>query len=120
MRHGFPMIRCLARSSFWLATSVACLLGSSMAAAAPELHLVIENHKFTPTELRLPAGQRVKLMVENRDATAEEFESYELNREKVIPGKSSAVIWIGPLKPGRYAFVGEFNAASARGTLIAE
>ena len=90
------------------------------AAADMDLRLVIENHRFVPAEIRVPFGKRLKLLLENRDASAEEFDSYELNREKVIPGNSNSFVWIGPLKPGRYTFVGEFNAATARGTLIAE
>jgi len=27
---------------------------------------------------------------------------------------------IGPLKPGRYSFIGEYNEATAKGTVIAE
>ena len=40
--------------------------------------------------------------------------------EKVIPGKSKGVVRIGPLKPGRYPFVGEFHEATAKGVVIAE
>jgi hypothetical protein len=29
-------------------------------------------------------------------------------------------IYIGPLKPGKYPFFGEFNQATARGVVIAE
>lgn len=89
-----------------------------VAAAPPEFSLVIKNHRFQPAELTVPAGQKVKLMVENQDATPEEFESHALNREKVIPGRSKATIWIGPLKPGTYEFVGEYNEATARGKII--
>lgn len=85
-----------------------------------EYSLVIQDHRFQPAELKLPAGKKLKLIVENRDATPEEFESHALNREKVIPGKSSASIFIGPLKAGRYPFVGEFNEATAQGVIIAE
>ena len=61
-----------------------------------------------------------RLLIDNQDASAEEFESHELNREKVIPGKSKATIYVGPLKPGHYPFFGEFNDKTARGALIAE
>jgi plastocyanin len=79
---------------------------------------VIESHKFDPAEITVPAGKKIKLIVENRDATPEEFESHALNREKVIAGKSTATIFIGPLKPGRYPFVGEYNEATAKGTIV--
>ena len=86
--------------------------------AEPEFKLVIENHRFTPETLNVPAGKKVKLMIENKDATAEEFESHDLNREKVIPGKSSATLFIGPLKAGEYKFVGEFNEKTAKGVIV--
>lgn len=89
-------------------------------AAEGEYTLVIQDHRFQPTELQVPAGKKIKLKVENRDATAEEFESHDLNREKVIAGKSSATIFIGPLKAGSYRFVGEFNEATAQGVIIAQ
>jgi len=89
-------------------------------AADDEFKLVIENHKFEPAELTVPAGVKIKLTVENRDATPEEFESHALNREKVIAGKSSATIFVGPLKPGRYPFVGEYNEKTAKGVIVAK
>jgi hypothetical protein len=82
--------------------------------------LTIKDHKFTPTELKVPANKRVMISVVNDDPTPEEFESNELKVEKVIPGKSKATVRIGPLKPGRYPFVGEFHEATAKGTIIAE
>ena len=68
----------------------------------------------------MPAGVKVRLKVINSDATPEEFESHELNREKVIAGGATATIFVGPLEPGRYPFFGEFNEATAQGVLIVE
>jgi plastocyanin len=101
----------------WL---IAFLTMSASIAADIEFNLIIKDHKFIPAELKIPAGQKVKLMIENQDATAEEFESHELNREKVIPPKSKLPIFIGPLAPGKYPFFGEFNHATARGVIIVE
>lgn len=95
-------------------------LSFSAWAADPEVALVIKNHRFEPAELRVPAGQKIRLVVHNQDSTPEEFESHELNREKVIAPGAKATIYIGPLKAGRYPFVGEFNEKTARGTVIAE
>ena len=102
--------------------SCAALALSSIGALAAnnEFALAIQDHKFQPETLVVPAGAKIKLTVENRDATAEEFESHALGREKVIPGKSSAVIYIGPLKPGKYPFVGEFNEKTAKGVIVAQ
>jgi heme/copper-type cytochrome/quinol oxidase subunit 2 len=85
-----------------------------------EATLVIRDHRFEPEEVRVPAGQKIKLMVHNQDSTPEEFESYELNREKVAAPGAKVTIYIGPLSPGRYPFFGEFNAETARGTIVAE
>ena len=71
-------------------------------------------------ELNVPVGQKIKLVVENRDATPEEFESKDLSREKVIPGKTSATIFIGPLKAGSYKFFGEYNEKTAKGVIVAK
>ncbi len=98
------------------------LLAASFAAAAaePEFTLVIRDHRFEPAELRVPANTKVRLIVDNQDPTAEEFESKDLKREKVIPAKSKGTVLVGPLKPGRYAFVGEFHESTAKGVVIAE
>jgi len=92
----------------------------SALAADNEFALAIKEHRFVPDEIRVPAQQKIKLVVHNQDATPEEFESHELNREKVIAPGAKATIFVGPLKPGRYPFYGEFNEKTARGVLIAE
>jgi hypothetical protein len=89
-------------------------------AAPPEYALEIRNHLFHPDVIRIPAGAKVKLVIFNRDATPEEFESYELNREKVIMGGRKAIVFIGPLSPGEYPFFGEFNPQTALGKVIVE
>jgi hypothetical protein len=103
-----------------LAGIVVCLTLAAPAVRADDLTLTIKNHKFTPAEIKVPANKRVQLTVVNDDATPEEFESHELKVEKIIPGKTKAVVRIGPLKPGRYPFFGEFHEDTAKGTLIAE
>jgi plastocyanin len=106
-----------------IAVSVSVFTGLAVglaSAAEPEVLLVIKGHRFEPAEVKVPAGQKIKLVVHNQDATPEEFESHVLNREKVIPGGAKATIYIGPLKPGRYPFFGEFNEATAKGVVVAE
>jgi plastocyanin len=104
-----------------LVFSAALLMGPAIAAAQdPEVKLVIREHKFEPAEVTVPAGKKIKLVIENQDATAEEFESYELNREKVVPPKGQITVFVGPLKPGRYPFVGDFHKDTAKGVLIAQ
>lgn len=90
----------------------------SLCFSAPVVELRIRDHLFYPAELLLPANQKIKLLVINEDPTPEEFESYELNREKVILGNSKTVIFIGPLVAGEYPFFGEFNMSTAQGKII--
>jgi Cupredoxin-like domain len=96
------------------------LTAAPAVAAPPEVRITIQGHRFVPAEVKVPAGVKIKLLIRNEDATPEEFESHELNREKIVPGKGTAVVFVGPLKPGRYPFFGEFNVTTARGTLVAE
>ncbi|MHB8665962.1 MAG: cupredoxin domain-containing protein [Burkholderiales bacterium] len=100
--------------------ALTCLLPSPVLADTPEFALVIRDHRFQPAELRVPAGQKIKLVVHNQDNTPEEFESYELNREKIIAPDAKVHIFVGPLSAGRYPFFGDFNQKTARGALIAE
>src|SRR5256885_16331462 len=102
------------------ATLLLTLSFGALAAGEPEFNLVIEGHKFAPDRIEVPAGKKVKLLVENKDGTPEEFESSQLKIEKVIPGKSKATIWVGPLKAGEYKFVGEYNAKTAQGVIVAK
>ena len=48
--------------------------------------MIIKDHRFQPTDIEIPAGQKIALLVKNEDSTPEEFESTELRREKVVPG----------------------------------
>ncbi|WP_439134343.1 cupredoxin domain-containing protein [Pseudomaricurvus sp.] len=103
---------------YWLFVLIS-VLGSGFASATPLFKLEIKNHLFYPAEIVIPANTKVRLMVINRDDTPEEFESYELNREKVILGNSQTIIFIGPLPSGEYPFFGEFNISTAQGKIIA-
>lgn len=93
---------------------------ASVAATLPEFTLVLENHQFTPAELKVPAGTKIRLVVVNRDPSPEEFESYDFNREKIVPAGGRILLYVGPLRPGRYRFFGEFHQATAHGALVAE
>lgn len=88
--------------------------------AETQYSLTFKNHRIVPAELRVPAGQKIRLVIDNQDPTPEEFESHSLNREKIVPGNSKTVVFIGPLKPGSYDVFGEFNLATAQGRIIAE
>ena len=104
---------------YWLLALLLALAGGARA-GVPEFTLEIRDHLFYPSTLVVPANTKIKLLVVNSDPTPEEFESYELNREKVIMGGARAIIFIGPLAPGDYPFFGEFNPKTAQGVIRAE
>jgi plastocyanin len=100
--------------------SVVLALAPGLSIADDEVHLVIKDHQFSPAEVRVKANTKIKLIVRNDDPTAEEFESFSLNREKVVRPGQSITIYISPLKPGSYEFFGDFHPDSAQGKVIAE
>ncbi len=104
----------------WCILVLYICLSPATFAERPVITIEIRNHLFIPSEITVPANTKVKLMIKNLDSTAEEFESYELNREKVILGHQKAVIFIGPLSPGEYPFFGEFYPKTAQGKIIVE
>lgn len=101
----------------------ATLLLASAAALAQELptfNLVIRSGHFVPETIEVPANTKFKLQIRNEGPGAEEFESVELRKEKVLaPGASSFLIF-QPLKAGTYKFFGEFHPQTAQGKFIAK
>ena len=89
-------------------------------AEEPSFTLTIKDHRFAPNEITVPTGQKIKLVVKNLDKTPEEFESHDLNREKIVQGGGEITLYIGPLKEGTYKIFGEFHEDTAQGRIIAK
>lgn len=80
--------------------------------------LVMRAGKFEPETITVPANTKFRLLLKNEGPGAEEFESIELHKEKVLaPGASSFLIFQA-LKPGIYKFFGDFHPATAQGRFI--
>ena len=101
---------------FWPLVWLALVSPASIAIEAYQL--IIEDHIFSPARLVIPSNQKVRLVINNHDNVPEEFDSFDLNREKVIFPNRKAVIFIGPLPPGEYHYFGEFHPDSARGVIV--
>jgi hypothetical protein len=86
----------------------------------PEYTLIVKNHVYQPSELKVPANTKFKIIVRNEDTTPEEFESTDFNREKIVFPNSSITVYVGPLRAGKYGFFGDFHQDTAKGLLIAE
>ena len=116
-------LACVPSLNAMLSVGLFVLAATALPAIAndpPEVRLVIRDHRFVPAEPIVPANIKFKLIVVNEDATPEEFESHELNREKVATGHATIPIYISPLKPGRYPFFGDFHSDTAQGALLAK
>jgi hypothetical protein len=103
-----------------LLLAAALVGGPVFAADPPEFSLTIEAHRFAPEEIRVKAGTPFILIIANKDATPEEFDSPDLRMEKVLPGNKTMRLRMPGLKPGTYRFMGEYNAATAKGRIVAE
>jgi hypothetical protein len=87
---------------------------------AASLGLEFRQHRFVPSRIEVPANVKFKLLVKNNDDTADEFESIELNREKLVPPGQTITVFLGPLSPGEYKFFGDFHQDTAQGVMVAK
>ena len=99
--------------------ATALLTGAADAEPPAAFRLVLKDHRFTPDELTVPAGQRVRIELVNQDAASEEFDSEDLHVEQDVTPHGKASFEIGPLEPGRYSFMGELHPDTASGTITA-
>lgn len=96
------------------------LIVSGPARADDQPTVTFRNHRFEPTRVEVPAHVKFRLQVKNADDTADEFESTELNREKLVPPGQTITVFLGPLDPGEYKFFGDFHQDTAKGILVAK
>jgi high-affinity iron transporter len=104
-----------------VATLLAGVLAGGSAARADEIPtLEFRQHRFVPNRIQVPANVKFKLMVKNNDDTADEFESVDLNREKLVTPGQTITVFLGPLSPGEYKFFGDFHQDTAQGIMVAK
>ncbi|MDP9056806.1 MAG: cupredoxin domain-containing protein [Pseudomonadota bacterium] len=92
---------------------------AAMAETPTGVTLTLQNHRFTPSALTVPAGQKLHVTLINDDPAMEEFDSDDLVVEEDVTPKGRTGFDIGPLAPGEYHFMGEFHAKTAQGKIIA-
>jgi hypothetical protein len=108
-------VRCLGMLLF----GAILICGAISPARAEETYkLSLKDHKFTPTELTVPANERFLIEVENLDPTPAEFESFDLKVEKFVVGGGKVIVRMRALKPGTYKFLDDYHPDTAQGTLI--
>jgi uncharacterized cupredoxin-like copper-binding protein len=110
-----------AQSLVILLAVVVALGGVAVAQAAePEIPLVIEKNRFEPDVIKVKAGAPFVLVITNKDKGPEEFDMQNPRIEKVIPAGKTMKVKIPALKAGKYPFVGEYHAETAKATIVAE
>jgi hypothetical protein len=83
------------------------------------VQLAVQDGGFQPAELKTPKQAKVRLEVSNETAVAIEFESFELNRERVVQPGQKVAVYLSGLSPGRYEFFDDFHH-ERKGVLIVE
>lgn len=99
---------------------VGLLAAGTQARAEDVVQLAFTQHRFVPDHITVPANVKFRVMVKNNDDTADEFESVDLNREKLVPPGQTITVFLGPLSPGQYKFFGDFHQDTAQGVIIAK
>lgn len=101
----------------WVLAPLLALVAVPALADAPQIAIAIKAHNFIPSEVQIPAGAKVELLVRNENTTPSEFESTELHREKIVTSGQQISVFVGPLAPGRYTFFDDFHPQT-RGQLV--
>lgn len=118
IRH--PALRFLTHPVLIAGLLLLAVLAPVHAEEMPTFNLLIKAGHYLPETIEVPANTKFRLLIKNEGPGAEEFESVELKKEKVLaPGASSFLIF-QPLKPGSYKFFGEFHPDTAQGRIVAK
>jgi plastocyanin len=100
-----------------VAIAVACV---GAARAQDEQQIRFENHKFTPQTLTVPSGQKLTIKVVNASQETIEFESFKLNREKVVNPGQTITVHLSELSVGAYDFYDDFHQDVPQGSIVAK
>ncbi|MFN8544297.1 MAG: cupredoxin domain-containing protein [Candidatus Binatia bacterium] len=79
--------------------------------------LAVEADGFAPTAIEAAARTSFRIAITNKTDRAIEFESFELNRERVVQPGQTVNVYLSDLEPGRYEFFDDFNQ-QRRGALL--
>ena len=84
------------------------------------VELRFENRRFTPQTITVPSNQSITLRITNASKEPIEFESFKLNREKVVGPGETVIIRLPALRPGSYDFYDDFHQDVPAGSIIAK
>ena len=115
-----PAARIVRAAALTMLTILASGVAAVPAHAAEPIALIFRQHRFYPDHITVAAGERFRIIVQNTDDTADEFESTDLNREKLVAAGGHATVFLGPLNAGSYRFFGDFHPDTAQGVIEAK
>jgi len=105
--------------------SIAALLFALLAVAAPgwaeempTFRIDMKDGTISPLRIEVPANKPFKLELHNTGKAPSEFESVELNREKVLAPQSQSFIVFRKLSPGEYTFFDDFHPEAPKAILV--
>lgn len=112
----------MTRPALALLLAAAALPLGSVAGFAEDapLQITVQDGRFTPPEVVVPANTAFQVRVTNADTTAIEFESFELHRERVVQPGETITVYLPALKPGRYPFFDDFHHDRSQGAIVAQ
>lgn len=84
----------------------------------PTIRIEMKDGAITPLRIEAPANKPFKLELHNTGKTPVEFESIELNREKVLAPQSQSFIVFRKLSPGEYTFFDDFHPDAPKALLV--
>ncbi len=78
-----------------------------------------QQGRFEPRALLVKARCPLEVRVVNANTDAIEFESFELNRERVVQPGQEITVYLPPLEPGTYKFFDDFHHEAGQGSIEA-
>jgi len=102
-----------------LVISYVSIAGGADAQIGKPVEIRFDQHRFTPSKVEVPVGVPLTIRVVNASRERIEFESFKLNREKVVEPGASIVVQLPALRAGSYDFYDDFHDDVPEGTIVA-
>jgi len=104
---------------------VICLMTLSNGSADTDVNAKVfeirfENHRFAPQTLTVAANTPLEIRVVNLSRERIEFESFKLNREKVVEPGATVTVKLPALRAGAYDFFDDFHQDVPEGAIVAK
>jgi plastocyanin len=122
LRIGARGLRILSTvAGFSLFAAASMLATPALRAATPDADVpAVSFHdgRFEPATLTIPAHAEVRLRVTNLGSEPIEFESFKLNRERVVSPGETVTLRLPELSPGSYDFYDDFHRDVPEGVIV--